>query len=49
MPSHKLLKNAIEDRKFSSLSGKTLIEIGSTRETDVNQNSSEYFIIFNLT
>ena len=46
MPSHKLLTNAIEERFFSSLSGKTLIEIGSTREIVSNQNSSEYFITF---
>tara|TARA_A100001015_G_scaffold106723_1_gene118459 strand:- start:3065 stop:3664 length:600 start_codon:yes stop_codon:yes gene_type:complete len=45
MPSHKLLTNAIEAKK-SSLTGKTLIEIGSTREIVENQNSSEYFIKF---
>lgn len=46
MPSHTLLTNAIIGRKFPSLSGKTLIEIGSTREILENQNSSEYLIIF---
>ena len=46
MPSHKLLTNAIKNRNFSSLSGKILIEIGSTREILKNQNSSEHFIKF---
>ena len=46
MPSHKLLTNAIQNRNFSQLSGKVLLEIGSTREIVPDQNSSEYFIKF---
>jgi hypothetical protein len=46
MPSHGILVDAILDKKFKSLSGKSLIEIGSTREIDPNQNSSEFFIKF---
>ena len=46
MPSHGILIDAILDRKFQNLSGKTLIEIGSTREIVSSQNSSEFFIKF---
>lgn len=46
MPSHKLLTEAILKKNFTSLTGKTLIEIGSTREIVANQNSSEFFIKF---
>lgn len=46
MPSHGILVDAILDRKFQNLSGKSLIEIGSTREIVSYQNSSEFFIKF---
>ena len=47
MPSHKLLVEFINHFNLKQdLKNKTLIEIGSTREINSVQNSSEFFVKF---